>query len=289
MNEKIEKWRMILGEKADPDGELKLNKRLQGMDKVLDALYDSDRKKGLGKSSPNVNRWLGDIRKYFPTSMVQLMQKDAMDRLQLDRMLLEPELLESVEPDVELIGTLLSLKNVIPEKTKETARIVVQKVVEELQKRLHHPMRQALQGSLNRSFRNRRPRLNEIDWPRTIQRNLKHYQPSLQTIIPAQLYGFGRQRRQLNEVVLLVDQSGSMATSLVYAGILGCIMASLPSLKTRMVVFDTSVVDLTDHLQDPVDLLFATQLGGGTDINRALAYVSPYISSPSEYHTGADQ
>lgn len=281
MEDRIEKWRMILGQKADPEGELKLNKKAVGMDKVLDALYDSNRKKGLGKSSPNVNRWLGDIRRYFPTTMVQLMQKDALERLQLDQMLLEPELLESVEADVELVGTLLALKNVVPEKTKETARIVVKKVVEELEKKLHHPMRQALHGSLNRSLHNRRPKLNEINWQRTIQANLKHYQPSLKTIIPEQLRGYGRQNRQLNEVFLLVDQSGSMATSVVYAGILGCIMASLRSLKTRMVVFDTSVVDLTDHLHDPVDLLFATQLGGGTDINRALTYIGPHIGSPS--------
>lgn len=281
MEDRIEKWRMILGQKADPEGELKLNKKAVGMDKALDALYDSNRKKGLGKSSPNVNRWLGDIRRYFPTTMVQLMQKDALERLQLDQMLLEPELLESVEADVELVGTLLALKNVVPEKTKETARIVVKKVVEDLEKKLHHPMRQALHGSLNRSLHNRRPKLNEINWQRTIQANLKHYQPSLKTIIPEQLRGYGRQNRQLNEVFLLVDQSGSMATSVVYAGILGCIMASLRSLKTRMVVFDTSVVDLTDHLHDPVDLLFATQLGGGTDINRALTYIGPHIGSPS--------
>lgn len=282
MEDRIEKWRLILGSQADPDGELKLDKTAQGIDKVLDALYDSDRKKGLGRSSPNVNRWLGDIRRYFPTSMVQLMQKDALERLQLAQMLLEPELLESVEADVELVGTLLSLKNVVPEKTKETARMVVKKVVEKLEKKLHHPMRQALHGSLNRSLRNRRPKLNEINWQHTIQLNLKHYQPEYKTIIPEQLRGYGRQSRQLNEVVLLVDQSGSMATSVVYAGILGCIMASIRSLKTRMVVFDTSVVDLTDHLHDPVDLLFATQLGGGTDINRALTYIGPHIGSPSD-------
>lgn len=281
MEDRIEKWRMILGQKADPDGELKLEKKAAGMDKVLDALYDSNRKKGLGKSSPNVNRWLGDIRRYFPTTMVQLMQKDALERLQLDQMLLEPELLETVEADIELVGTLLALKNVVPEKTKETARMVVRKVVEDLEKKLHHPMRQALHGSLNRSLHNRRPKTNEINWQRTIQVNLKHYQPSLKTIIPEQLRGYGRQNRQLNEVFLLVDQSGSMATSVVYAGILGCIMASLRSLKTRMVVFDTSVVDLTDHLDDPVDLLFATQLGGGTDINRALTYIGPHIGAPS--------
>jgi len=282
MEDRIEKWRMILGEKSDPDQDVRLNKELQAMDRVLDALYDSERKKGLGKSSPNVNRWLGDIRRYFPTSMVQLMQKDALERLQLDQMLLEPELLESVEADVELVGTLLSLKNVVPEKTKETARMVVRKVVEALEKKLHHPMRQALHGSLNRSLHNRRPKFKDINWQRTIQLNLKHYQPSLKAIIPEQLRGYGRQSRQLNEVMLLVDQSGSMATSVVYAGILGCIMASLRSLKTRMIVFDTSVVDLTDHLSDPVDLLFATQLGGGTDINRALTYVTPFIGSPSD-------
>ena len=280
MENRIKKWRLILGQQSDPEGKVGLEKGLQGIDNTLEALYDSDRKGGLGSSSPNVNRWLGDIRKYFPTSVVQLMQKDALDRLNLDQMLLEPELLESVEADVHLVATLLALNKVMPNKTRETAREVVRKVVEELEKKLRYPLQQAIKGSLNRAIRNRRPKFKEINWLYTLKINLKHYQPELKAVIPEQLIGYGRKGQQLKEVILLLDQSGSMATSVVYTGILASVMASLRSLKTRLIVFDTSVADLTAELEDPVDLLFATQLGGGTDINKALAYVEPYIERP---------
>lgn len=282
MEDRIKKWRLILGKQADPEGKMGLDKSLQGMDNTLDALYDSDRKGGLGSSSPNVNRWLGDIRTYFPTSVVQLMQKDALDRLNLEQMLLEPELLETVEADVHLVATLLALNKVLPNKTKDTAREVVRKVVADLEKQLRLPLQQAVKGSLSRAIRNRRPKFNEINWLHTLKANLKHYQPELKAVIPEQLVGYGRKGQNLREVILLLDQSGSMATSVVYAGILACVMASLRSLKTRLIVFDTSVADLTEELDDPVDLLFATQLGGGTDINRALTYIEPYIERPND-------
>ena len=284
MEERVRKWRLILGKDADKnnDDQVSLSPEMKGMDDVLDALYDSERQAGLGSSSPNVNRWLGDIRKYFPSSVVQLMQKDARERLNLEQMLLEPELLEAVEPDVNLVGTLLSLMKVLPRKTKSTARAVVQKVVEDLEKRLKNPLRQAIQGAINRSVRNRRPKHNEIDWNKTIRANLKTYQTEFNSIIPEVLIGHGKKGQSLKDVILLVDQSGSMANSMVYAGVFGAVMASLRSVKTHMVVFDTSVVDLTEELDDPVDLLFATQLGGGTNINKALGYSKELIRKPED-------
>ncbi|HQU58989.1 MAG TPA: VWA domain-containing protein [Saprospiraceae bacterium] len=280
--QRIERWRLILGRTADPQGDVPLKGQAQGMDKVLEALYDTDRKAGLGSSAPNVNRWLGDIRRYFPTPVVQLLQRDALHRLGLERMLLEPELLESIEPDVSLVGTILSLNKAMPDETRETARQVVRKIAAQLEKRLDNPMRQAIHGSLDRSVRNRRPRFNELNWHATIRANLRHYQKAWNTIIPEKLIGYGRKQAQLKDIILLVDQSGSMATSVVYAGILGCIMASLRSVRTSLVAFDTSVVDLSDHLHDPVELLFATQLGGGTDIGKALAYAQPLIRRPND-------
>ncbi len=252
------------------------------MDNALEALYDSDRRGGLGASSPNVSRWLGDIRNFFPNTVVQVMQKDAIKRLDLTQLLFEKELLENVEADVQLVATLLSLKNVIPDKTKDTARQVVQKVVDQLMKKLMQPMQQAVTGSLNRSTRNRRPRHNEINWHLTIQKNLKHYQPDYKTIIPETRIGYGRKRTSLKDVVLCIDQSGSMGTSVVYSGIFGSVMASIPAIKTRMVVFDTAVADLTEELSDPVDLLFGVQLGGGTDIHAALSYCQQVITRPND-------
>ncbi|MCI4650716.1 VWA domain-containing protein [Phaeodactylibacter sp.] len=280
--QKTERWRLILGKQSDPSASVPLSGNAKGMDKVLEALYDSDRKGGLGSSSPNVNRWLGDIRRYFPTPVVQLMQRDALQRLGLERMLLEPELLEAIEPDVELVGTLLSLNKQMTDETRASARMVITRIVQQLEKRLEFPLKRAIRGSLDRATPNRRPRLNEINWHRTIRTNLKHYQPDYKTIIPEQLYGYGRKRSRLKDVFILADQSGSMAASVVYASILSCIMASVSALHTRFIAFDTSVADLSEHLQDPVDLLFATQLGGGTDIAKAVTYARPLIRRPND-------
>ena len=281
-NQRLRRWRLILGsKKADGTG-CKLTGADAKIDKSLDALYDSERSGGLGSSSPKVSRWLGDIRTYFPSSVVKVMQQDALERLNLRQMLLQPEMLSAVEPDVHLVANLLSLSNIMPEKTKDTARQVVRGVVEELQRKLTNPTQQAVMGSLNRAIRNRRPRHHEIDWNRTIRANLKHYQPEYRTIIPEVRIGYGRKRSNLRNIILCIDQSGSMATSVVYAGIFGAVLASLPAIQTRIVVFDTAVADLTDEAQDPVDLLFGTQLGGGTDINQALAYCQNFIQQPSD-------
>ncbi len=210
------------------------------------------------------------------------MQKDAYSRLGMEEMLLEPELLDEIEPDVNLVATLLSLKNIIPDKTKDTARKVVSGVVQSLLRKLSLPMEQAVRGSLNKASRNRRPKLNEIAWGPTVLANLKHYQPKYKTVIPEKLIGYGRKSGSLKDVILCIDQSGSMGQSVVYSSIFGAVMASIAALQTRMVVFDTEVADLTENLQDPVDLLFGTQLGGGTDINRAVRYCQEFIRRPAE-------
>lgn len=281
---RLERWRLLLGdEKAEGTG-VSLSGQAAAVDQVLDDLYGagSSQKGGLGGSTPKVSRWLGDIRKYFPSDVVKLMQQDAFDRLGLHQMLLEPEMLNAVEADVNLVATLLSLKNVIPSRTKDTARKVVQKVVDELMKKINLPMQQAVTGALTRSKVNRRPKLKEIDWERTIKANLKHYQPTHKTIIPERLVGFGRKGASLKDVILCIDQSGSMASSLVYASIFGAVLATMRSLDTRMVVFDTAVADLSEHLSDPVDLLFGAQLGGGTDIAQALVYCRQQITRPQD-------
>ena len=289
-NEQLRRWRLILGRASECTGSgtdaeglpAGLGGDDAGMDKVLEALYDSDRSAGLGSSCPNVNRWLGDIRTYFPKSLVQVMQKDALSRLNLHQMLLEPETLEAVEADVHLIGTLLSLKNVIPNKTKETARQVVRKVVDDLERKLRQRTTEAVRGALNKASRTSRPRAGEIDWHRTILKNLRNYQPERGVIIADQLVGYGRRRSSLRDIVLCIDQSGSMATSIVYSSVFGAVLSSLRAVSTSLVVFDTEVVDLTEHLHDPVDVLFGTQLGGGTDINRAVGYCQQLITRPTQ-------
>ncbi|WP_243630078.1 VWA domain-containing protein [Taibaiella soli] len=278
----LRKWRLILGGNENDGTGFQLTGLDEKMDDALEALYDSDRKGGLGASSPNVARWLGDIRTFFPNTVVQVMQKDALNRLNLTQMLFEKEMLENIEPDVHMVATLMTLSRVIPDKTKDTARAVVRKVVDELMRKLSQPTQQAIVGSLSRSTRNLRPKHNEINWAETIRRNLKHYQPSYKTIIPETKVGYGRKRSSLKDVILCLDQSGSMGASVVYSGIFGSVLASIPAVKTKMIVFDTAVADLTEELQDPVELLFGVQLGGGTDINAALTYCQQIVTRPDD-------
>jgi Mg-chelatase subunit ChlD len=276
----LRRWRLVLGGEAEAScgG---LSGPAAEMDQALAALYDATGPGGRGGSAPSVARWLGDIRKYFPSSVVQVMQRDALERLNMRDMLLQPEMLRSVQPDVHLVANLMALSRVIPAGTKETARMVVRSVVDALMKRLEDPLRSAISGALDRSQRNRRPRHAEIDWHRTIRANLQHWQPDYHTVVPETLIGFGRKaRRPQREVVLCIDQSGSMANSVVYASIFGAVMATLPAVATKLVVFDTAVVDLTEQLDDPVELLFGVQLGGGTDINGAVGYCQSIIREP---------
>jgi Mg-chelatase subunit ChlD len=211
------------------------------------------------------------------------MQKDAIERLGLTRLLLEPEMLDAVEPDVHLVGMLLSLSRVMPEQARESARAVVRTVTREVERRLAQRTRSAVSGALNRADRTSRPRrAADIDWDRTVRANLRTYQPRYRTVVPERLVGYARRQQAVaRDVVLGLDQSGSMASSVVYAGVFGAVLASIRSLRTSVVAFDTSVADLTGQLGDPVDVLFGTQLGGGTDINRALAYCQQLITRPA--------
>ncbi|MFC7243746.1 VWA domain-containing protein [Catellatospora aurea] len=289
-DERMRRWRLVLGGEGAEGTGVTLAGVDKGMDEALAALYrdgggegGSGRSAGLGGSAPKVARWLGDIRQYFPSTVVQVMQADAIERLNLTRLLVEPEMLEAVEPDVHLVGTLLSLNKVMPDKARTTARMVVAKVVAELERRVAQRTRAAVTGALNRAARISRPRHRDIDWNRTIRANLKHYQAEHRTVVPERLIGYGRSTKAVHrDVVLCVDQSGSMAASVVYSGVFAAVLASMKSLRTSLVVFDTAVVDLTDQLHDPVEVLFGTQLGGGTDINRAIAYCQGLITRPRD-------
>ena len=289
-DERTRRWRMVLG--GEQDGTAF---RLQGddaaMDAVLAALYDGvtspgyggGRRGGLGRSSPHVARWLGDIRRYFPTSVVQVMQRDAIERLDLTRLLLEPEMLAAVEPDIHLVGTLLALQSYLPDEARATARRVVATVVAQIEDRLARPLRAAASGALRRHLRTRRPRPGDIDWDRTIRANLRHWLPERRALVPEHLIGYGRLAQAIQrELVIAIDQSGSMAESAVYAGVMGSALASVPALKTSVVAFSTDVVDLTAVLADPVDVLFGIQLGGGTDINAAVAYCERLVTRPTD-------
>jgi hypothetical protein len=300
-NTTLKRWRMILGGGAGDGIGMNLAGDDQSKDEALSALYDftlnesfkygvpkDDKQKsrtgGREASSPSIARWLGDIRKYFPNTVVQVVQNDAMKHPELaQKMLMEPEILEQAAPDIHLVAHLMNLGKLIPEKTKDTARRVVQKVVDELLQKLEQKTIAAIRGALNRSTKKFNPRYNEIDWHTTIRKNLKNYLPEFKTIIPEVRIGYGRKSKSsLKDIILCIDQSGSMGTSVVYSGIFGSVIASIPNVKTKMIVFDTQVVDLTDDLKDPVDLLFGVQLGGGTDINLALSKCQEMVTKPDD-------
>jgi len=291
LDERRRRWRLALGG-DDADG---LSERDLRMDRALTALYDRGvagdrggaRRGGLGASAPRVARWLGDIREFFPTPVVQVIQRDAFERLGLKAMLMEPEFLATLEADVYLVADLIGLRAAMPEKAKDTARQVVRKVVDGLMRRLAHTTAETIRGAVDRARRTSRPRPADIDWSRTIRANLERYQPDLRTVIPERLIGFRRHSRarvDLDSIILCVDQSGSMATSVVYSSIFAAVMASLPVIATQLICFDTTILDLTGELADPVEVLFGVQLGGGTDINAALAYCETKISAPARTH-----
>ena len=286
INDRMERWRLVLGGEEQSGGQAAggsgLSSQAQAMDDALSMLYEDDRDGGLGDPNPDIARWLDDIRGYFPESVVRIMQQDAMERLGMRKIMRHPELLEAVEPDVKLVANILSLSRLMPSQTKETAKRVVREVVDKLTAQLAPQLEQAVKGSAYRPVRSRRPKPKDINWGLTIRQNLKHYQPSHNTIIPEQLIGHGHRKQSLKDIVLCVDQSGSMASSVVYASILASVLASLPALSTKLVAFSTSVVDLSDELNDPVELLFGTQLRGGTDISKALGYCKQLVERPND-------
>jgi hypothetical protein len=294
--EQLKRWRLILGAHAQEPlgrmGDCGLSIEQAGMDDALAAIYDEtsgegqrgQRSAGLGPSAPNLAKWLGDIRSYFKEDVVTVIQNDAIERKGLTELLFEPELLKNIEPNPQLVGTLMSLKGRIPERTKETARMVVRALVEKIKRLLEQKIRQAVMGALNRNEHSPIPHAPSIDWKWTIGRNLKNYQPALGTIVPDKVYFFSRAQRSNNWTVIVdMDQSGSMAESVVYGSVTGSIFASLPALNTRVVAFDTEVVDLTEQCgHDPVDMIFGVQLGGGTDINKSVAYCERFITDPAQ-------
>ncbi len=312
-NEQERRWRLILGGTADEaentqsqagesggdmgaPGQMEqgipsdqnsppgLSSQDQEIDNLLETLYGDSESRGgdLSNADPDIARWLGDVRSYFPEPVAHILQKDLLERSNLRKLLNDPDLFDHIEPDMGLVSDILALRRVMPTKTKQTAKEVVRRVVDELIAKMKPLLEQAVRGAIHRPTRNRRPRYKEINWGRTIQKNLKHYQPKYSALVPETLVGYGRQQRGLRDLILAVDTSGSMSTSVVYASVYGAVLASIPAITTRLVLFSTSVVDVTDHLHDPIDLLFGIQLRGGTNIEKALSYCEQHVSRPED-------
>jgi Mg-chelatase subunit ChlD len=258
--------------------------RLSDFDKAMGFVYGDDRRGGIGPSRPYIPTWLANLREFFSQEVVALVQKDAIERKDMKALLFEPETLALLDRNVELVATLVSARGMVPDQAKAIARQIVREVVEELRRKLEAEVRTAVYGALRRDLTSPLPIMRNLDWKRTIRRNLKGWDAQRRRLVPERFYFWANQRRRHEwDVALLVDQSGSMAESVVYSSVMAAIFASLDVLRTRLLLFDTEVVDMTPLLSDPVELLFSAQLGGGTDINRAVAYAQQnFIERPDK-------
>ncbi len=298
--ERMKRWRLILGAESNErftsmnkNSGFALSEEQVLMDQALAAIYShsesggfgTGRGAGNGPSNPQISRWLGDVRTLFEKDLVTIIQADAMERCGLRQLIFEPELLDHIEPDINLASTILMLKDQIPKRSKESVRAFIQKIVEEINKLLEADIRRAVTSAINRRLHSPIPSAAAMDFPLTIRRNLKNYNPELGTIVPEHFYFFDRTTTAASKqwtVILDVDQSGSMGESVIYSSIMSCILASMAAIRTHIVAFDTSVVDLTEKCEDPVDLLFGFQLGGGTNIDQSVAYCQKFVENPSK-------
>ncbi len=290
----LRRWRLILGPGAEETiaqmGGGALSEEEMLMDAALSEIYgsegdgaDQSRSAGLGASKLRLSKWLGDLRTLFSPMEVQVIQRDAIERRGLKQLLFEPEMLESLEPDVKTATLLLTLKDQVPEQAKAQARAYIAAIVEQINRMLADDLRRAVSASLNRRAHSPLPSAAALDFRMTVRRNLQHYDRSRAMLLPEHFYFYERAKRSSARTVILdIDQSGSMGESAIYSGVMGCILASIRAVETHVVAFDTAVTDLTEHCADPVDLLYGIQLGGGTDIEKSVAYCETLIRSPAK-------
>lgn len=290
--EKLKRWRLILGKEAEQtleqmaSGEMLSQEDLL-MDRALGAIYGGSDGfgggAGSGPSSPQLSRWLGDLRALFSPMEVQVIQNDAIRRKGLNQLLFEPEVLDQLEPSIGTAALLLTLKDQIPSCARENARAYIAKIVEDINRRLADDLKRSVTAALNRREHSPIPSASALDYRMTIRRNLKHYDTQRQVLLPEKFYFFEHAARSASRTIILdIDQSGSMGESIIYASVLSCILASMRSLKTHIVAFDTQVTDLTELCADPVEVLYGIQMGGGTDIEKSIAYCAELVQEPAK-------
>ena len=283
----LNRWRLVLGKNAQQQLPL-AERNILRMDDALDFLYSResgedvrDPQGGHGASQPTVARWLSEVRTLFPQETAEILQRHALDRYQLTELLSDREVLERMEPNQALLETVLSLKHMMKGPVLDTARRIVRKVVDQLTEKMQREVQRSALGKLDRSSRSSVRSLRNLDVPRTIRKNLAHYDTEAQRLVLEQVYFNGRVKRYNPwRVILAVDESGSMLSSIIHSAVMAGIFAGLPMLDTRLVIFDTSVVDLSGYAGDPVETLMSVQLGGGTDIAGALGYCETLIPFP---------
>ncbi|MCA9151435.1 MAG: VWA domain-containing protein [Planctomycetales bacterium] len=285
------RWRLVMGQ-----GSEELCGGLSGDDQqreaCLEFLYNrefgesrnvrTDGKSGLGASALTVPEWINQIHELFPKRTIERLEKDALERYQLDDLVTNPDVLSRAQPNQTLLKAVLRTKHLMNQDVLKMAQHLVRQVVEELMKRLAEEVRSAFQGAIDRRQRSMLRIAKNFDIQTTLRRNLKNYDPEHRRVLIETPYFYSRMCRKVDrwQLIVLVDESGSMLDSVVHSAIMAAIFFSMPMLKVHLCIFDTSVVDLTADCVDPVETLLKVQLGGGTDIGQALAYAASLVENP---------
>lgn len=288
----LNRWRLVLGRHAArqisySDGSV----NYMGMEEVLDYLYSreygeeqemrQERAGGSEGSRLTVPKWLHEMKRLFPKETVEIMERHALEKYEMTELLTDPEVLRRLEPNRELLRTILGLKHMMKGEVLQMARQIVRKVAQEIMDKLRQDVRRALQGRLSRTCGSPVRSIRNLDIQKTIRKNMQHYDRERQQLVLHQVYFHSRMKRYHQwRVVICVDESGSMLDSVIHSAVMAGIFAELPMLDTRLVIFDTNVVDLSGHVEDPVETLMSIQLGGGTNIAGALGYCETLIENP---------
>lgn len=296
MNERgrLVRWRLVLGESAEEALGCGLDGAEQARDRALGFLYDreyapgrnvrrsGDRRGSLDPSQITVPDWINQVHELFPKKTIERIEKDALERYQLQEMVTNPEVLQRAEPSQTLLKAILHTKHLMNQNVLQMARVLVRKVVEQLMEKLSRPLRQPFLGAMDRRRRSHLKIAKNFDAETTIRRNLAHYDPESRRLFIRTPYFFSRVRRHVDrwQIIVLVDESGSMADSVIHSAVTAAIFFGIKSIRTHLVLFDTDVVDVTEHCNDPVETIMKVQLGGGTDIGRALHYAAGLVENP---------
>lgn len=291
--EQLNKWRLMLGKySSDQISFGQGAARYMEMEDVLDYLYSREygedsgvreEKGSLEDSNPTVSHWINKVRKLFPKETVEILEKQALDRYGMTELLADREVLAKMEPNQELLKMILQLKGSMNRSVLEEAERIVKAVVKELMEKLEQRIKIGITGKLNRNSESVIKSSRNLDIKKTIAKNLKNYDKDREKLILDRVYFNSRVRKYNNwRIVIAVDESGSMLDSVIHSAVTAGIFAKLPMLDTRLVIFDTNVVDLSDHLDNPVETLMSVQLGGGTNIGQAVRYCEGLIDNPDK-------
>ncbi|MFX0042770.1 MAG: VWA domain-containing protein [Candidatus Hodarchaeota archaeon] len=261
--------------------------KFKKMDDTLDFVYgqpvDQKRSAGLGPSNLSIPDWIENVKELFPTDTKEVLEKDLVERSDIKDIIANPELFEKVEPSLEMVKTIIALKHMLPNEVKDVARTLVRKVVEDLKDKFRDEVEKHIIGAIKRDMHTPIKVFRNIDWKESIRKNLKHYDSDSKKLIMAEpRFYCAEKKKKPWQIVVLIDESGSMTDSIVYSVVLASIFASLPAVHTNLVIFDTQVVDLSDRIDDPVEVLMTVQLGGGTNIAKAVQYAQTLIKNPKK-------